>query len=103
LQTVYRLPENEIKFIQSLENLGYIKIDPNDKQTLYVKTELWDDWKSSEDKGAMIAKFSTYFNGHKYNNWKGYGKNWIIKIRLMESKKLVGEQSKDLTIRGYKY
>lgn len=102
-QTAYRLPENEIKFIQQLEKLGYIKIDPNDKQTLYVKTELWDEWKTDEDKGTMIAKFSTYYNGHRYNNWNGYGKNWIIKIKLMETKKLVGEMCKDLSIKGYKY
>jgi len=102
-QTAYRLPADEIKFIQQLEKLGFIKIDPNDKQTLYVKTELWDEWKSAEDKGTMIAKFSTYYNGHKYNNWNGYGKNWIIKIKLMESKKLVGEMCKDLSIKGYKY
>lgn len=102
-QPAYRLPKEEIQIIEQFEKLGYIKIDPNDKQTLYIKTALWDDWKTAEDKGTIIAKFSTYYNGHKYNNWDGYGKNWIIKIKLMETKKLVGEQCRDLTIKGYKY
>lgn len=102
-QSAYRLPKEDIQIIERLEKLGYIKIDPNDRQTLYIKTALWDDWKTAEDKGTMIAKFSTFYNGHKYNNWDGYGKNWIIKIKLMETKKLVGEQCKDLTIKGYKY
>ena len=102
-QFAYRLPKEEIQFIEQLEKLGLIKIDPDEKQTLYIKTALWDDWKTAEDKGTMIAKFSTYYNGHKYNNWAGYGKNWTFKIKLMETKKLVGEQCKDLTIKGYKY
>ncbi|MDO9579573.1 MAG: hypothetical protein Q7J06_03265 [Bacteroidales bacterium] len=54
--------------------------------------------KTEKNKGIMVGKFSTYYNGHKCNNWDGYGKNWIIKIKLMESKKLLGEQFKDLSL-----
>ena len=94
-----KLDKQELQVFEIYEKVGYINIDSTDKQVLYVKSIVWSFLKTPESKSNFLKKASLYYNGHRYNNWDGYGKNWTFKIKLSDSKKLVGEQSNDLSIK----
>jgi hypothetical protein len=94
-----RLNKSELNLFNTFEKVGFIKVDSEDKQVLYIIPQAWATLKTNESKVNFVKKASIFYNGHKYNNWEGYGKNWILKIKIMESKKLVGEQLKDLSIK----
>jgi hypothetical protein len=94
-----KLDKLELQMFDAFEKVGYIKIDSIDKQVLYVKPIVWTMLKTPESQTNFLKKSSKYYNGHRYSNWDGYGKNWTFKIKLSDSKKLVGEQFKDLTVK----
>jgi len=94
-----KLSKQEIRAFEIYEKVGYVKIDSIDKQVLYVKPVVWTTLKTPETRTNFLKAASKYYNGHMYNNWEGYGKNWTFKLKLSDSKKLVGEQSKDLSVK----